>query len=78
MIVIQIVLMLLLIIGAIIAVTTKDILTSVLALGFVSLLVSVFFLIMQAPDVALTEAAIGTGITTAIFIFAIKKTRGKV
>ena len=77
MIFLQILLVALMLVGALFAVRTNDILSAVIASGFVSLLVSIFFIILQAPDVALTEAAVGAGLTTAIFVFAIKKTRGK-
>jgi multicomponent Na+:H+ antiporter subunit A len=32
------------------------------------------FYFLQAPDVALTEATIGTGLTTYIFVLTIRKT----
>jgi len=35
---------------------------------------SLLFLFLRAPDVALTEAAIGAGLTTYIFILTIRKT----
>jgi len=40
-----------------------------------SLLLSLEFYILQAPDVAIAEAAIGAGLTTAIYILAIRGTR---
>jgi uncharacterized MnhB-related membrane protein len=43
--------------------------------GIVSLFASVVYLVLAAPDVAMTEAAIGAGLSTAIFLYAIKKTR---
>ncbi|OQX46061.1 MAG: hypothetical protein B0D86_02310 [Candidatus Sedimenticola endophacoides] len=42
---------------------------SILAAGLVSLLASVQFLLLAAPDVAMTEAAIGSGLTTFLFFF---------
>ncbi len=69
------ILLLLLMVGlAIYAVETKDLLASVIAAGFVSLVASIVYLYLQAPDVAMTEAAIGAGLTTLIFIIAIRKT----
>ncbi len=59
---------------AIYAVETKDLLAAVVAAGFVSLVASIVYLYLQAPDVAMTEAAIGAGLTTLIFIIAIRKT----
>jgi len=46
-----------------------------IAAGACSLLVSLEFFILQAPDVAIAEAGVGAVLTTAIFIFAIKGTR---
>ncbi len=65
------------IISALYAVYAKDLLVSVVALGINSLIVSVLFFLMHAPDVAITEAAIGAGLSTAIFVFAIKHTERK-
>lgn len=68
-------LLLLLMIGlAVFAVETKDLLAAVLAAGFISLVASIVYLYLQAPDVAMTEAAIGAGLTTLIFIIAVRKT----
>jgi uncharacterized MnhB-related membrane protein len=60
--------------SALMAVKTRDLLLAVLFLGFMSLLLSVEFYILQAPDVAIAEAGIGAGLTTAIYMIAIKKT----
>ncbi len=47
----------------------------ILAAGLVSLLASVQFLLLAAPDVAMTEAAIGSGLTTFLFFFVLGKVR---
>ncbi|OPX69269.1 MAG: hypothetical protein A4E37_00540 [Methanoregulaceae archaeon PtaB.Bin056] len=52
----------------------RDLLAATLAAGFFSFLISVEFYILQAPDVAISQAAIGAGLTTAIFIIAIRAT----
>ena len=65
----------LIIIGAaLFAVRQKDLLLAVIGTSIVSLILSVLFFLLQAPDVALTEAAIGVALTTIIFIITIKKT----
>jgi uncharacterized MnhB-related membrane protein len=48
---------------------------SILAAGLVSLLASVMFLLLAAPDVAMTEAAIGSGLTTFLFFFVLGRVR---
>jgi uncharacterized MnhB-related membrane protein len=49
---------------------------SMLAAGLVSLLASVLFMLLAAPDVAMTEAAIGSGLTTFLFFFVLGRVRG--
>ncbi len=63
-----------LIVAAIYSIVQKDLLFAVLGTGVVSLILSVFFYILQAPDVAITEAAIGIALTTIIFIITIRNT----
>ncbi len=50
--------------------------TAMLAAGLVSLIASVLFLFLAAPDVAMTEAAIGSGLTTFLFFFVLGRVRG--
>ncbi|MCX6693174.1 MAG: DUF4040 domain-containing protein [Methanomicrobiales archaeon] len=64
-----------LIISAVLTITFKDLLAAALASGVFSLLISVEFYILQAPDVAISQAAVGAGLTTAIFIIAIRATQ---
>ena len=49
---------------------------AILSAGLVSLLASVLFLLLAAPDVAMTEAAIGSGLTTFLFFFILGRVRG--
>jgi hypothetical protein len=50
---------------------------AILAAGLVSLLASVLFLVLAAPDVAMTEAAIGSGLTTFLFFFVLGRIRSQ-
>lgn len=61
--------------AAAIALRTKVTAVAVLAAGLVSLFASVVFLILAAPDVAMTEAAIGSGLTTFLFFFVLGRIR---
>lgn len=63
------------VVSALMVVKFKDLISAVIALAACSLLVSLEFFILQAPDVAIAEAAVGAGLTTAIIVFAIKGTR---
>ncbi|NPA35674.1 MAG: DUF4040 domain-containing protein [Chlorobi bacterium] len=67
-------LLLVLIGAALYAVYQKDLLYAVIATGVISLALTGLFLVLQAPDVALTEAAIGVALTTIIFIITIRNT----
>ncbi len=60
---------------ALYAVLTKDRTVAVLSAGAAGLFASILFIMMAAPDVAMTEAAIGSGLTTFIFFFALKKVK---
>jgi uncharacterized MnhB-related membrane protein len=60
--------------AAIYAIVQKDLLYAVIATGIISLILSIIFYILQAPDVALTEAAIGVALTTIVFIITIRNT----
>lgn len=64
----------LMIISAIFAVEWKDLLAAVVGMAAVSLFASIAFFLLQAPDVAMVEAAIGAAMSAAVFIFAIKRT----
>ena len=75
--IIQIVTLVLILVGGILAVWFKDLLASVIALAGASLLVSLEFYILQAPDVAIAEAGIGAALTTAIYVIALRRTQRK-
>ena len=52
------------------------IVSAVISAGLASLFASVVYVVLAAPDVAMTEASIGSGLTTMIFLYAIRKTQG--
>lgn len=59
--------------AAILAVYLKNLVSAILAAGVISLLASIIYLLLAAPDVAMTEAAIGSGLTTVVFLLALKQ-----
>lgn len=65
----------LMIVGAIAASIFRDLISAVIAAALVSLIASILFYFLQAPDVAMAEAAIGAALTAAIFIIAIRRTK---
>lgn len=76
-IIIMAVLSILMLAAAVTALYLKNLGAAVIAAGAVSLLASVAFLLLAAPDVAMTEAAIGSALTTVVFLFALTRMRGK-
>ncbi len=59
----------------VIAIELKDLLHSVIVLAGASITLAVIFLMLQAPDIAITQAAVGAGVTTVLFVIAISRTR---
>ncbi len=55
----------------ILAVESKKLITAVIYMSLMSLLSVVSFIIMKAPDVAITEAVIGSGLVTFLFIITL-------
>jgi uncharacterized MnhB-related membrane protein len=74
---IHIIIPIIIVITALIAIFLKDLIASTIALAAMSLLLSLEFFILQAPDVAIAEAGVGACLTTAILILAIKATKRK-
>ena len=72
--IVQFVLLFGMIVAAIFAVVLRDLLAAVLSATAMSVLLAMEFYMLHAPDVAIAEAAVGTGVVLAIFIFAISKT----
>ncbi|MCK9357767.1 MAG: DUF4040 domain-containing protein [Dehalococcoidia bacterium] len=66
---------LLVVVCAVMVVFFKDLISATIALAALSLLLSLEFYLLHAPDVAIAEAAIGAAITTAIYVFAIRSTK---
>jgi energy-converting hydrogenase B subunit D len=59
------------------AVCVKNVVAALVCSGLASLFASVAFLVLAAPDVAMAEAAIGSGLTTVVFLYAVRKTSGE-
>jgi len=72
---IHIILPILIVVAAAFAVLMKDLIAAAIAVAAMSLLLSLEFYILQAPDVAIAEAGVGACLTTAILVIAIKATK---
>lgn len=75
MVILNAIIIIFLIICAIAVEKTKDLLSAVIIFSAYSLLMSVLWLILKTPDVALTEAVIGAGVTSLLFVAVISKTK---
>ncbi len=71
----NLVLIVLLLATALLAVTARDLLAAVIIFSVYSLIMALMWQRLQAPDLALTEAAVGAGVTTVLFVITIFKTR---
>jgi uncharacterized MnhB-related membrane protein len=60
---------------AIIAIYHKKLIVAVIATGALGLFASILYLLLAAPDVAMTEAAIGSGLSTIIFFYVLNRIR---
>jgi uncharacterized MnhB-related membrane protein len=65
----------LMLILAFLAINSKKLINSVLLLSGLSMLAVVAFVMLKAPDVAITEAVIGSGLVTSLFVFTLLSTR---
>ena len=73
--VIEAILILFMLVAAFATCVFRDLISAVVMCAAVSLLASVLFYLLDAPDVAMAEAAIGAGLTTAMFVVAVRKTK---
>ncbi|MGD9924466.1 MAG: hydrogenase subunit MbhD domain-containing protein [Pseudorhodoplanes sp.] len=64
------------VVSGILAVTLKNVLAAAVSGGLATLFAAVCYVLLGAPDVAMTEASIGSGLSTLIFLYAIRRTAG--
>ena len=62
--------------SAILAVSSEKLLSSVIALSVTGLFTAAEFLLLHAPDVAISEAAVGAALVPLIFIVTLRKLKG--
>lgn len=67
------ILFLFLIVCAVAASLSKSLLNTVLIFMSYSLVMSIIWVILESPDLAITEAAVGAGVTTVLFVLTLKK-----
>ena len=62
--------------SGVLAVGLRNLMAAAVSAGLVSLFAAVCYVLLSAPDVAMAEAAIGSGLSTLIFLYAIRRTGG--
>lgn len=67
-----------LIICAIAASLSKNLLNTILIFMSYSLIMSIIWILLESPDLAITEAAVGAGVTSVLFFVTLKKIRAMV
>jgi energy-converting hydrogenase B subunit D len=60
--------------SGVLAVMLNSLMAAVVSAGLAGLFSAAAFLLLAAPDVAMTEASIGSGLLTFIFLYTIRKT----
>ena len=71
----RIILLVFLVICSIAASLTKNTLISVIIFMSYSVVMSVIWALLKAPDLAITEAAVGAGVSSVLFFITLKKIR---
>ena len=71
----EIILLVCLIVCAVSVSVTKVLLTSIVIFMSYSLIMCVIWVLLQSPDLAITEAAVGAGVTSILFFVTLKKIR---
>ena len=52
---------------------TKNLLSSIIIFMSYSLIMSIMWIMLESPDLAITEAAVGAGVTSLLFFVTLKK-----
>ena len=69
------ILLLSLIVCALSVAFVRDLLTSIIIFMSYSLIMCIIWMILQSPDLAITEAAVGAGVTSILFFLTLNKIR---
>lgn len=71
----RIILLVFLLVCAIAVSFSKNLLISVVIYMAFSLIMAIIWLILESPDLAIAEAAVGAGVTSILFFVTLKKIR---
>ena len=67
------ILLVFLIVCAISVSISKNLLTSIIIYMSYSLIMCIIWILLESPDLAITEAAVGAGVTSVLFFITLKK-----
>lgn len=62
-----------LILCAIITAVSKKLLVTIIVFMAYSLMMSIVWVLLESPDLAITEAAVGAGVTSVLFFVTLRK-----
>ncbi len=71
--IIETILMVFLIVCAVSCSFNKSLLSSIIIFMSYSLIMSIIWVFLESPDLAITEAAVGAGVTSILFFVTLKK-----
>ena len=71
--ILEIILLSFLVVCAISVALSKNLLTSIVIFMAYSFIMSIIWMILESPDLAITEAAVGAGVTSVLFYITLKK-----
>lgn len=71
--ILEMILLSFLVVCAISVALSKNLLTSIIIFMAYSVIMSIIWMILESPDLAITEAAVGAGVTSVLFYITLKK-----
>lgn len=69
----EVILLLFLVLCAISVSVSRNLMNSILIFMSYSLVMSIIWILLESPDLAITEAAVGAGVTSLLFFVTLKK-----
>ena len=72
----EVLLLLFLIVCAVAAILCKRLVSAVIIFMAYSAVMSLLWFLLESPDLAVTEAAVGAGVTTLLFFLTLRKING--
>ncbi|MBP3617563.1 MAG: DUF4040 domain-containing protein [Lachnospiraceae bacterium] len=71
--ILEMILLSFLVVCAVSVALSKNLLTSIVIFMAYSVIMSIIWMILESPDLAITEAAVGAGVTSVLFYITLKK-----